>query len=114
MKAWLALNKTDDEGAGAIVFAETAGKAKAAALHTAAYEGGRFTDILVSRLPKADKMYKPGKTEMDWNDPDDRLFMVKECGFYCFDKDEKLCRECRAKKYCYLWESEVKNEQKNG
>lgn len=107
MKAWLALNKTDDEGAATIVFAETAGKAKALALHTAACEDSNFTDISVSRLPKADKMYKLGKREMDWNDPKDRLFMVKECGFYCFDKDEKLCRECNAKKYCYLWESEA-------
>lgn len=106
MKAWLARNKTDDEGTAAIVFAETAGKAKAAALHTA-YEGGNFTDISVSRLPKADKMYKLGKREMDWNDPKDRLFMVNECGFYCVDKDEKLCRKCNAKKYCYWYESEV-------
>ena len=108
MKAWLALNKTDDEGAMAIVFAETAGKAKALALHTAACEDSNFTDISVSRMPKADKMYKPGKIEMDWNDPNDRLFMVKHCSFYCIDKNEKLCRECNAKKYCYWHKSEVR------
>ena len=108
MKAWLAYSNTDDEGAMAIVFAETLGKAKALALHTAACEDSDFTDVLVNRLPRADKMYKPGKIEMDWNDPKDRLFMVKDCGFYCRDKNEKLCRECNAKKYCYWHESEVR------
>lgn len=102
MKAWLAFKKNDDEKSVAIVFAETAGKAKAIAIHTAACEDSDFTDISVNRLPKADKMYKPGKIEMDWNDPKDRLFMVKNCDFYCSDVVEKVCNECSAKNYCYI------------
>ena len=83
MKAWIAHNKTYDKENITIVFAETAGKAKSVATKTAACEGSRFTDISVKRLPTADKMYKAGQSEMDWNDKKNRIFlkMVQYCGF---------------------------------
>ena len=107
MKAWLVRDRTDDEGMLTVVFAETAGKAKSIATKTAVCGDSSFTDISVSRLPIADKMYRVGKTEMDWDDPKDRCFLVKNCDFYCIEKSEKICNECNAKKYCYRHESKV-------
>lgn len=102
IKAWLVNDKTSDEGAATVVFAETRGKARAIAMKTNACIDSEFINILVNRLPQADKMYKQGKSEMDFDDPKDRLFLVKHCGFYCIVKQENLCNKCIAKKYCVL------------
>ena len=97
MKAWLVNEK--EERISAVVFAETAGKARALAQYTEVCEDCDFCDIQVRRLPQIDKYYKDGKTEMDWNNPKDRIALVKECGFQCeIIMDE--CNECPAKKFC--------------
>ena len=75
MKAWLAREKYGF--CCAVVFAETRGKARAMAQSTAACEDSDFCDIEVNRLPKIDKYYKDGKTEMDWCNPKDRIILVK-------------------------------------
>lgn len=79
MKAWNVHQKYGD--ATAIVFAETAGKAKTTALATENFWGSDFLDVEVHRQPGADQFYTPGKTEMDWCDPQDRINMVKYFGF---------------------------------
>lgn len=66
MKAWLVRDKYESCSA-AVVFAETRGKAKAAAKSTDACEDSDFCDIEARRLPQIDKYYKDGKWEMDWN-----------------------------------------------
>ena len=81
IKAWLVNDKTDDEGAAAVVFAETRGKARAIAMRTNACIDSEFINILARRLPEADKMYSPGKQEMDWDNEKDRTFLIDECGF---------------------------------
>lgn len=48
-----------------VVFAETAGKARAIARYTDACEGLDFIDIRAKRVPAMDKFYR-GKPEMDW------------------------------------------------
>ena len=62
----------------------------------------RFCDIEVSRMPQADQYYKDGKWELDWENPADRIVLVKECGFTCdydyFDHED--CAVCPAKEYC--------------
>lgn len=102
MKAWIARNVYDEEGA-TIVFAETSGKAKAIAMHSDTCDNCAFTDVRVSRLPSADKKYKKGKFKMDFSDPKDRYIMVKDFGFYCLEKSDD-CEECKAKKYCAQFE----------
>jgi hypothetical protein len=100
MKAWLVREK--DEFCATVVFAETRGKAKSMALSTECCEDADFCRIEVRRLPQIDKCYKDGKREMDWFNPNDRIALVKECGFWCgidyFDPED--CKTCPAAEYC--------------
>ena len=100
MKAWLVRDK--HEFCAEVVFAETRGKARSLALSTDCCEDANFTDIEVRREPDADKYYKEGKWHLDWDDPKDRIALVKECGFSC-DCDVfcyELCQTCPANRYC--------------
>jgi hypothetical protein len=101
MKAWHISVK--DEFYATVLFAETRGKAKSLALHTDTCEDAQFTDIEVCRMPQFDKYYEDGKVEFDWDNPKDRLLLVKEGGFSCgidlVDYDE--CPYCSAKEYCH-------------
>lgn len=102
MKAWCVSVK--DEWCATIVFAETRGKARALALCTDCCEDADFCDIEVRREPQMDKYYKEGKKEMDWEDPKDRIALVKECGFRCEYAEPYLCDSCSARKYCGTYE----------
>jgi len=100
MKAWLVREK--DEFCAEVVFAETRGKAKYLALHTDCCENADFTDIEVHRMKSADKYYKEGKWHLEWEHPQDRIALVKDCGFVC-DRDyleREDCDNCPAKEYC--------------
>lgn len=105
MKAWLVREK--NEFYAAVVFAKTRGKAKALAQYTDACEDAEFCNIEVHRLPSADKYYKEGKRELDWDNPQDRIVLVKECGFYCEDITLERCEECPAKEYCAGYKDEL-------
>ena len=93
MKAWLVREK--DEFEAAVVFAETRGKEKCMARHTDACEDVDFTSSEVRRLKEADKYYKPGKRELDWFNTEDRIALVKDCGFTCIP-DAHCAEECAA------------------
>ena len=94
-----------------VVFAESRGKARALALSTDCCEDENFIDVKVYRLPIADSQYK-GRLEMQWENQQDRLFLVKECGWHC-DSDyvnyAEPCEDCIAKKYCDLYVA-IRNE----
>ena len=96
MKAYLVREK--DQFCATIVFAETTGKARQLALSTDCCEDAHFIDIEVHRQPQVDKYYKEGKWHLDWENPQDRIVLVKECGFWC-ESDED-CEKCSAKQYC--------------
>ena len=102
MKAWFVREKDGD--CATVVFAETRGKARALAMLTDACEDAQFTDIKVRREPNMDKYYKEGKTEMDWENPKDRIALVKECGFRCEYVEPFWCDTCSAKQYCGTYE----------
>lgn len=111
MKAWLVREK--DEYCAEIVFAETRGKARALALSSDCCEYAKFTDIEAYRMPQADKYYKEGKWHLDWENPQDRIALVKDCGFVCDIEYWEFadCKECSAKEYCDRYkESEVTEE----
>jgi len=100
MKAWLV--KERDAFYAAVVFAETRGKARALAQTTDACEDVPFCDIEVRRMPDADKCYREGKSKMDWQNPDDRLVLVRDCGFVC-DYDAFFsgdCATCSGREVC--------------
>lgn len=100
MKAWLVREKGEFEAA--VVFAETRGQAKSMALHTDACEDSDFMSIEVRRLKEADKYYKPGKRELDWFYTEDRIALVKDCGFTCISDAHcaEECAACPAKDCC--------------
>ena len=102
MKAWV-VNIKDNFDA-TVVFAETRGKAKSLAQYTDACDGAEYCDIEVRRLPEADKYYKEGKTEMGWDNMQDRLTLVKEFGFSCEYADLDKCETCTAREYCGAYE----------
>jgi len=101
VKAWKVTEK--DEFYSTVVFAETRGKAKSLALNTGCCGDVPFIDIEVSRFPGADKMYN-GRYEMDWDNQDDRLFLVKENGWRCEYPEFEDCKKCIAKDYCDKYE----------
>lgn len=106
-KAWIVREKGEFEAA--VVFAETRGKAKAMAMHTEACEDADFTSIEVRRIKEADQYYKPGKRELDWFKAEDRIALVKDCGFTC-DPDSKYlenCERCPAREFCDDYEEMV-------
>ena len=99
-KAWIVQEKGEFEAS--VVFAETRGKAKSMALHTDACEDADFMSIEVRRAKEADKYYKPGKRELDWFNKDDRIALVKDCGFTCIPDAHcaEECAVCPAKEFC--------------
>ena len=68
-----------------IVFAETAGKARAIGMNTDCCEGAEFTDVVVCRVPDFDNFYR-GLPEMDWYNDDDRRAMVSR-GWKCWEPE---------------------------
>lgn len=100
MKAWLVREK--DEFCCIIVFAPTRGKAKTAAINEDVFDDAEYIFLEATRYPKADSMYN-GSTEpyaLRWEDQDDRLFLVKECGWQCEEMELEHCENCKAKDYC--------------
>lgn len=85
-----------------VVFAETRNKAKTMGVGLDLLDYPAYIEIEARRLPQADKMYK-NRSYMEWDDEQDRLFLVKECGWHC-DPEYRYyanpCEECIAKKYC--------------
>lgn len=109
MKAYSVSDRNGDEGYSLVVFAETAGKAKAYAAGTDDFCDYGFTGIRAIRKPMLDKYYK-GKPEMDWFDPKDRVAMVRYANFECSSEmsfAECNCESCPAKNWCGRYESEM-------
>lgn len=110
MKAWRVSVK--DEFYAEVVFAETRGKARALALSLDICEDAHFTEIEVFREPQVDKYYKEGKQHLEWENPKDRIILVKECGFHCgedwFDLNE--CDLCSAREYCQFFKDKIREQ----
>lgn len=107
----------DGDGNSEVVFAETEGKAKYIAKDSDQFEegygyGGEWVKWLyVRRLPEGDGEYR-GHALMDWWNPNDRIFLVRQLGWYCSDETDLECDKCPALEYCCRkeeWE-EMQNE----
>ena len=115
MKAWI-VDDPIDASTAAVVFAETRGQAKVLAQSTDACEDMEFKDIRAVRAPKLDQFYR-GRKEMDWNDLDDRVAMVKYGGFRCnseTDVYKEKCEVCPAHEWCSRYEEEEDEMSDNG
>ena len=99
-KAWLVREK--GEFCATVIFAETRGKARSLAKFTDGCMEADFINIEVRRMKDADKYYTPGKFELSWDIPEERIALVKDCGFTC-DPDARCaeeCADCPAKEFC--------------
>ena len=100
MKAWLV--KDPNEFEAAIIFASTRNKARYLALNNPVCEDCTYTTVWCRRIPIADRDVEEG-SELDWENPEDRLFLVKDCGFACEYVEPYECRKCSAKEYCGIY-----------
>lgn len=111
MKAWFVQPK--NEWYAGIVFAETRGQARVIALSLDGFEDTIFTDVEVRRAPYADKYYKHGKSYLDWDNPIERIALVKDCGFVCdidyFEWED--CESCSAKNYCDRYQDHLRENE---
>ncbi len=100
MKAYIASDRNGDSPVSTVVFAETAGKARAYVAGSDCFEDYTFTEIRVNRCKALDGFYR-GKPEMDWLDMDDRVAMVKHAGFQCsYEVYKPKCDERAAYEFC--------------
>lgn len=104
----------EEEWNSVVVFAESAGKARYIAM--CSYELGedlQFQDVRVYRAPSLDKCYR-GLNMMNWNDPQDRIAMVRDAGFQCSGDwyDPVSCDCCAAREYCDTYKDRIEEEAK--
>ena len=107
MKAYVVSDRGGYTEQTVIVFAESRGKAIVAALGTDEFPYGdwSYTELRAIREPELDKYYQ-GRQRMDWNNPYDRLAMVRDGGYHCNDDsfDPDNCAKCSGKEYCSRYE----------
>ena len=108
MKAYKIYDRTDGQY-GAVVFAETPGKARAAAAYADGFEDVEFTDIGVRRIKELDSCYR-GHTYMSWLDDQDRTDLVKLANFQCHPDDDCEGTSCPAHEYCDRFKEESEYE----
>jgi hypothetical protein len=108
MKAYKIYDRTDGQY-GAVVFAETPGKARAAAAYADGFEDVEFTDIGVRRIKELDSCYR-GHTYMSWLDDQDRTDLVKLANFQCHPYDDCEGSSCPAHEYCDRFKEESEYE----
>lgn len=104
MKAYLITDVDSVYDFATVVFAESRNKAKVAGMHSDAFGGADlgYMDINARRIPKLDKYYR-GKEEMDWEDAEDRIAMVKDGNFSCsyeYEVADCECEKCPARQWC--------------
>ena len=106
MKAYTASDRNGDSGYSIVVFAETAGKARAYAASSETFDEYDFTEIRVNRCPALDRFYR-GEPEMNWLNDDDRVAMVRYANFECSSEvwyPECEEGECPAQEWCGRYE----------
>lgn len=106
MKAYSATDRNGDSPFSIVVFAETAGQAKAYAANSDMFDEYTFTEIRVNRCKALDSFYK-GKPEMDWMNDDDRVAMVRYANYECsYEVWHPECEhgECPAQQWCGRYE----------
>ena len=102
MKAYLIKEANGVYDYAAVVFAETRNKAKVIGTNAGPFKcaGLAYMDVEATRIPKLDKYYC-GKKEMDWDNEEDRIAMVKDGNFSCsYEFEPEDCETCPAKQWC--------------
>lgn len=97
VKAWVCRDKTECFYS-TVVFAETAGKARAIAQNTDCCEDVDWCNISVRRVKELDNQYR-GHAEMDWDDREDRRALVG-LGWKCWEPSSWECEGCWCRDIC--------------
>ena len=106
MKAWIC--EEPIMGYCVVVFAETRNKARIIAMGTDECNGMEYIEIKPRRFPEADSEYFLGKTQMIWDDPHDKRFLIRH-GWHC-ERDYAFCAECDDLQYCE-WGQDLLKDQ---
>ena len=109
MKAYTASDRNGDSGYSIVVFAETAGQAKAYARDSDTFDGFEFTEMRVNRCKELDSYYR-GNREMDWLNDEDRVEKVRYANFECSCEvwhPECETEDCPAQEWCGRYEREI-------
>lgn len=110
MKAWHVSEDVGD-GGSTIVFAETRGKAHQLAMGTDTCEGAEWNDVRVVRAKAFDEYYTEGKHEMDWDNKEDRIVLVKH-GWSCLEPDWTYdCKFCAAQEWCGTYQDHLADKE---
>lgn len=102
MKAYLAWDCDSGENVQIIVFADNRQEAKKIAFTHEIFEDSEYINVRVRRYPEADTLYK-GECVADWNDPETRIFLVKNLSWTCAEHIDSFCKVCPANEYCELF-----------
>ena len=108
MKAYKAWDEKAFDPCSTIIFAENIKEAKKIAMATDTCEEANFIDIRVKRCKEADCLYK-GSSEIDWDDEETRIALVRDFGWSCYDTSFE-CEKCAARQYCSWFEEERRQE----
>lgn len=106
MKAYIASDRNGDSGSSIVVFAETAGQAKAYACASDMFDEYDFTEMRVNRCKALDSYYR-GNREMNWLNDEDRIAMVRYANFECSSEvwhPECERDQCPAQQWCGRYE----------
>ena len=103
MKAF-AINEKGNESYTHVVFADTRTEAIRYAMENC---GGDFADVAYTDMrahmePKLDA-FENGRREMDWNNMEDRVAMVREAGFTCGREIGIKLERCESQCAAYEW-----------
>ena len=108
IKAYKVTDREDYCDFSMVIFAKTREQARVIAMRSDSfywYDFG-YTDFRVTRIPALDKYYR-GVSEMDWDNAEDRIAMVKEARFVCsyeYEPADLECKQCPAKQWCLRYQ----------
>ena len=100
-KAWSFYE--EEEGIIEVVFADTRGKARMYLKELDTFDNYRYIEISPRREKDLDYLNHEDGYVMDWNKAEDRLVLVKESGWYCYDPTLDDCKICTASNWCDLY-----------
>ncbi len=91
-----------------IVFAETAGKARQAALQFGdTFEDCEWNDLRVNRFKEYDQYYNGEAVPDFWHDEEHLIRLVRDYGWSCIEPIDECCKECPAKEWCSHFQPEI-------
>lgn len=108
LKAYVVEDKDYYKPFATVVFAKDRNEARLLGMRTDACEDLEYLEIRATRRKELDGSYR-GRWEMDWNDPQDRVDLVRLGNFSCSDEMdwEGLCPDCPAKEWCDKYEEYI-------